>query len=90
MGDREGYPFDNGGVSTPRGFADAYRQFCAAGWPLLACATEHGGQGLPHVLNCELYEMLSAANHGWTMYSGLLHGAYACLGVVESVQKVGR
>ncbi|MFX5747819.1 acyl-CoA dehydrogenase, partial [Acinetobacter baumannii] len=23
--------------------------------------------------------MLSAANHGWTMYPGLLHGAYACL-----------
>jgi alkylation response protein AidB-like acyl-CoA dehydrogenase len=26
-----------------------------------------------------LYEMLSAANHGWTMAPGLLHGAYECL-----------
>ena len=78
-GDREGCRFDAGAVATPRGFADAYRQFCAAGWPALACASEHGGQGLPQLLNCVLYEMLSAANHGWTMYPGLLHGAYACL-----------
>ncbi len=78
-GDREGCRFDDGAVHTPAGFARAYAQFCDGGWPALACAPEHGGQGLPHVLDCALYEMLSAANHGWTMYPGLLHGAYACL-----------
>ena len=78
-GDREGCRFADGEVQTPGGFANAYRQFCEAGWPALACATEYGGQGLPHLLNCALFEMLSAANHGWTMYPGLLHGAYACL-----------
>jgi alkylation response protein AidB-like acyl-CoA dehydrogenase len=79
IGDREGCRLENGTVTTPPGFARAYAQFCAGGWPALACAPEHGGQGLPHVLDCALYEMLSAANHGWTMYPGLLHGAYACL-----------
>ncbi|WP_443113517.1 acyl-CoA dehydrogenase [Herbaspirillum seropedicae] len=79
IGDREGCRFKNGTVTTPPGFERAYAQFCAGGWPALACAPEHGGQGLPHVLDCALYEMLSAANHGWTMYPGLLHGAYACL-----------
>ncbi|MBO9536623.1 acyl-CoA dehydrogenase [Herbaspirillum sp.] len=78
-GDRDGCRFDNGEVATPSGFARAYAQFCEGGWPALACAPEHGGQGLPHVLDCALYEMLSAANHAWTMYPGLLHGAYACL-----------
>ncbi len=78
-GDREGCRFDNGEVGTPAGFADAYRQFCDGGWPAMTCAPEHGGQGLPRVLDCALVEMLSAANHGWTMYPGLLHGAYACL-----------
>lgn len=78
-GDREGCRFEHGAVRTPAGFADAYRQFRDAGWPALACAGEHDGQGLPQVLNCALYEMLNAANHGWTMYAGLLHGAYACL-----------
>ena len=79
IGDREGCRLENGTVTTPPGFERAYAQFCAGGWPALACAPEHGGQGLPHVLDCALYEMLSAANHGWTMYPGLLHGAYACL-----------
>lgn len=78
-GDREGCRFDNGAVATPSGFAHAYRQFREAGWPAMSCDPDDGGQGLPHVLNCALYEMLSAANHGWTMYPGLLHGAYACL-----------
>ncbi|NUT63259.1 acyl-CoA dehydrogenase [Herbaspirillum sp. C9C3] len=79
IGDREGCRFENGAVTTPPGFERAYAQFCAGGWAALACAPEHGGQGLPHVLDCALHEMLSAANHGWTMYPGLLHGAYACL-----------
>ena len=38
-----------------------------------------GGQGLPQLLNVALFEMLPAANHGWTMYAGLLHGAYEAL-----------
>jgi alkylation response protein AidB-like acyl-CoA dehydrogenase len=45
----------------------------------LAASTEDGGQGLPSVLEAMLYEMLSAANHGWTMAPGLLHGAYECI-----------
>jgi len=78
-GDHPGCRFDAGRVTTPPGFADAYRAFWQAGWPSLACAPEDGGQGLPWVLEGVLYEMLSAANHGWTMAPGLLHGAYECL-----------
>ena len=79
VGDAPGCRFDAGRVTTPPGFADAYRQFWQAGWPSLACAPEDGGQGLPWVLEGVLYEWLSAANHGWTMAPGLLHGAYECL-----------
>lgn len=79
VGDAPGCRFENGSVVTPPGFADAYRAFWQAGWPSLACAPEDGGQGLPWVLEGALYEMLSAANHGWTMAPGLLHGAYECL-----------
>lgn len=78
-GDRQGCRFAAGEVSTPDGFADAYRQFVAAGWPGMTRAPEHGGQGLPHVMECALQEMMTGANHAWTMYVGLLHGAYACL-----------
>ena len=79
VGDAPGCRFDGGRVTTPPGFAEAYRAFWQAGWPALACAHEDGGQGLPAVLEALLYEMLSAANHGWTMAPGLLHGAYECL-----------
>jgi alkylation response protein AidB-like acyl-CoA dehydrogenase len=78
-GDAVGCRFEAGRVTTPPGFADAYRAFWQAGWPALACAPEDGGQGLPWVLEGVLYEMLSAANQGWTMAPGLLHGAYECL-----------
>lgn len=78
-GDEIGCRFDAGVVTSPPGFRQAYQAFWQAGWPSLACAAEDGGQGLPAVLEAVLYEMLSAANHGWTMAPGLLHGAYECL-----------
>lgn len=78
-GDEQGCRYQDGEVRTPDGFAQAYRQFCEAGWPALPCHPEFGGQGLPNTLNCILYEMLSASNHAWTMFPGLLHGAYSCL-----------
>ena len=82
-GDEIGCRFElkegRGHVTTPPGFRDAYQAFWQAGWPALSAAPEHGGQGLPVALEAILYEMLSAANHGWTMAPGLLHGAYECL-----------
>ena len=79
VGDSIGCRWDAGRVTTPPGFQAAYRAFWQAGWPALACAPEDGGQGLPLALEAILYEMLSAANHGWTMAPGLLHGAYECI-----------
>jgi alkylation response protein AidB-like acyl-CoA dehydrogenase len=79
VGDEVGCTFDAGTVTTPPGFKAAYQSFWQAGWAGLSCADEDGGQGLPQVLNQVLYEMLSAANHGWTMAPGLLHGAYECI-----------
>ncbi|ROT43950.1 acyl-CoA dehydrogenase C-terminal domain-containing protein [Pusillimonas sp. NJUB218] len=77
--DAKGSALDNGRVITPQGYAQAYHQFCEAGWPALACDPDYGGQGLPHTLNSVLYEMLNATNLAWTMFPGLLHGAYSCI-----------
>lgn len=74
-GDRQGCRLVDGRVKTPDGFAAAWRAFVDGGWPALAISPEQGGQGLPQLLNAALFEMLAAANHGWTMYPGLLHGA---------------
>ncbi len=78
-GDEVGARWQDGAVTMPPGFRDAYQAFWQAGWPALAAAAKDGGQGLPAVLDAALYESLSAANHGWTMAPGLLHGAYECL-----------
>lgn len=75
-GDLEGCTWSPEGVRTPAGFREAYAAFVDGGWPALACAPDAGGQGLPQLLNAALFEMLTAANHAWTMYPGLLHGAY--------------
>ena len=78
-GDEIGCHWDAGTVTTPPGFRAAYQAFWQAGWPALACAQEDGGQGLPAVLEAIVFEMLSGANHGWTMAPALLHGAYECI-----------
>jgi alkylation response protein AidB-like acyl-CoA dehydrogenase len=77
--DLEGCALQQGQVKTPTGFREAYAAFVSGGWPALACTPEFGGQGLPQLLNIALYEMLNSANHAWTMYPGLAHGAYECL-----------
>ena len=79
VGDEVGAQFNQGHVTIPPGFKDAYQAFWQSGWASLCTATEDGGQGLPAVLESVLYEWLSAANHGWTMAPGLLHGAYECI-----------
>lgn len=75
-GDLAGCQWSESGVTTPSGYREAYQAFVDGGWPALACSPEAGGQGLPQLLNAALFEMLVAANHAWTMYPGLLHGAY--------------
>lgn len=75
IGDREGCKFDNGVVTTPTGFKEAYQQYVEGGWPSLAHAPEHGGQGLPESLGLIINEMTGTANWSWSMYPGLSHGA---------------
>ena len=78
-GDEVGAKWKDGAVTMPPGFKDAYQAFWQAGWASLSTSPDDGGQGLPAVLESVLYEWLSAANHGWTMAPGLLHGAYECI-----------
>ena len=80
-GDKQGCQYDPQTrlVKTPTGFADAYKQFAEGGWTALACSTEFEGQGLPHVLNMMVEEMVCSANLSLGMYPGLTHGAINAL-----------
>lgn len=75
VGDKEGCTWDNGVVTTPTGFKEAYQQWVENGWPSLAQPTEFGGQGLPESIGNLVSEMVSTANWSWGMYPGLSHGA---------------
>lgn len=79
IGDETGARLEGGNVRMPPGFREAYQSFVDAGWPALSAQPEDGGQGLPALFEAVLFEWLSAANHGFTMAPGLLHGAYECL-----------
>ncbi len=74
-GDAEGCSWNDGEVTTPEGYKQAYQQFIQAGWCGLGFSTEFGGQGLPYSLGLSVAEMLSSANASWAMYHGLTAGA---------------
>ena len=74
----------DGSVSTPPGFAEAYRQFVEGGWSALSGDPAYGGQGLPHVLSTAFEEYLIAANMAFSMYPGLTLGAIAAITAVGS------
>lgn len=74
-GDKEGCQFDNGNVTTPKGFKEAYQKYVEGGWQSLSHPLEHGGQGLPPSLGMVKSEMMGTANWSWAMYPGLSHGA---------------
>jgi alkylation response protein AidB-like acyl-CoA dehydrogenase len=61
-GDEEGCHYENGTVTTPKGFKEAYAKFIEGGWPGLPCDPEFGGQGLPKVINFAVEEMICSAN----------------------------
>jgi len=70
---------DDGSVTAPPGFKDAYKQFCEAGWPTLTAPEEFGGQGMPQVVGSAVSEYILSANHSFEMYQGLTSGAIAAL-----------
>jgi alkylation response protein AidB-like acyl-CoA dehydrogenase len=75
---------DDGSVTTPPGFKEAWGQFCDAGWPTLTVPEEYGGQGLPQVIGTAVSEYILSANHSFEMYQGLTSGAIASLLVKAS------
>jgi butyryl-CoA dehydrogenase len=78
-GDEEGCRLENGVVYTPKGFKEAYRQFCEGGWTSIACDPAYGGQGVPKMVNTLVEEMICSSNLSFGMYPGLSYGAYVAL-----------
>lgn len=73
--DEIGAKFDQGRVTPPPGFKDAYDRYVEAGWPSLTGPEEFGGQGLPHFMEYCLTEIISANCMSFLQYTSLTHGA---------------
>jgi alkylation response protein AidB-like acyl-CoA dehydrogenase len=70
---------DDGSVTTPKGFKEAFKQVAEGGWLGLSAPAEYGGQGLPVTLSQIVNEFQCSANMAFTMYGGLTMGATAAL-----------
>src|SRR5690606_6933195 len=76
-GDKQGCTIDDGVVTTPTGWKEAYHQMVEAGWTSLAADQKYGGQGLPAVVSMSVGQFTAAASAAFSMYPGLTGGAYA-------------
>ncbi|HZW16323.1 MAG TPA: acyl-CoA dehydrogenase C-terminal domain-containing protein [Brevundimonas sp.] len=79
VGDLEGCKWENGKVTGPTGWKEAYQQMVAAGWPGLSSDPEYGGQGMPAIVGMAFGQMTAAASAAFSMYPGLTHGCYEAL-----------
>ena len=78
-GDEEGCHYENGVVRTPKGFKEAYKAFCEAGWCGLPAPEEFGGADQSMVVTMAVGEMFQSANQAFAMYPGLTGAAYGAL-----------
>ncbi len=78
-GDLEGARWTPDGVSTPKGFKEAYAQFVSGGWQQLGTDPRFGGQRVPQSLNCAVQELWGASNLSFELCPMLTHGAVHAL-----------
>jgi alkylation response protein AidB-like acyl-CoA dehydrogenase len=80
-GDAQGARMSVNGVTTATGFAAAWQQFCAGGWPGLAAPEDYGGQALPMLLGAATTEIWGGANMAFAMCPEAAVGAIEVLRV---------
>ena len=74
-GDRIGCKLEDGKVTTPPGYKDAWKKLYEMGLPNWRINLDHGGFQGPSSIGVILAELQSGANTAFTMYPGLTHGA---------------
>ncbi len=78
-GDSTGARFSDNAVTSVPGFAAAYQDFVAGGWPALPFAPELGGQGLPEVVAAAANEIWQSANMAFALCPMLTEGAVVAM-----------
>jgi alkylation response protein AidB-like acyl-CoA dehydrogenase len=78
-GDKAHAKLDDGVVTLPAGFVEAYGQYVQAGWAGLGVPEAHGGQGLPFAVAVAVQEQLTSANMAFALCMMLSQGAIEAL-----------
>jgi alkylation response protein AidB-like acyl-CoA dehydrogenase len=81
VADRHGTPLENGKVSTPPGWREAYHAWIEGGWNGLTADPEAGGQGLPQMLSAAALEMWNSGSMAFAI------GPTLTIGAVEAMEK---
>ena len=79
VGDVQNPMWQDGKVTMPPGFKEAYRQFVEAGWGSIDGPAAYGGQDLPFTLATVIIEALGSADMGFTLCNILTPGAIHAL-----------
>ena len=66
---------DDGSVTTPPGFKEAYARYVDAGWGAVPFDPGYGGGGFPWLVTIVVQEMMTAANMGFSLCPLLTQGA---------------
>ncbi|BFM14517.1 phenylacyl-CoA dehydrogenase [Maricurvus nonylphenolicus] len=86
-GDEEECQWQDGEVTTPKGFKAAYQQYAQGGWPSLSSDIDYSGQGLPSSLSHITGELAASANMGFALYTGGQSGAIETLAAFGSPEQ---
>lgn len=79
IGDQQGATIENGLVTMPEEFVDAYKKFSDAGWASISLPEDIGGGGMPITLSGGTLEILSTANLAFGLAPGLSAGAISAI-----------
>ncbi|WP_034492232.1 acyl-CoA dehydrogenase [Afifella pfennigii] len=79
VGDRQPARYENGAVTMPAGWKDAYRKWCEGGWAGLSAPAEFGGQGLPLTLQVAAFDIWNGASLAFALGPTLTVGAVEAL-----------
>lgn len=74
-GHEEGVHWDDGVVTTPKGYPEAFKQLADGGWGGLSGPLDFGGQNMPKMLVLLFEEMLYSSNIAMGLYLTLTSGA---------------
>jgi len=74
-GDENGSKWNDGEVTAPPGFKEAYATYCEGGWGGLGGNPEFGGMGMPKMLVGQVEEMVQGSNISFGLAPMLTAGA---------------